>query len=106
VVASGLEGLVIYLAKALVDRPEQVEVSTSDVDGAQMLELRVASDDVGKVIGRDGRTINAIRSLVTAAALKQGKKARLEILDDRRVGTPGGPVTPKANGLPPEPAPQ
>ena len=51
-----------------------------------LYELKVAPDDVGKVIGRDGRTVNALRTVVAAAALKRGEKARLEILDDRRNG--------------------
>ena len=56
----------------------------SDADGGKLYELKVAQEDVGKVIGRDGRTVNAIRTLLTAAAQKSGARARLEILDDRR----------------------
>ena len=79
-----MEGLIQYLVKALVDRPEQVELRTSDVEGGKLYELKVAPEDVGKVIGRDGRTIHAVRTLVAAAAQRKGEKARLEILDDRR----------------------
>lgn len=79
-----LEPLVSYLAKALVDKPDQVEIRVSAVEGVTLFELKVAPDDVGKVIGRDGRTVNAIRTVLTAAALKSGEKVRLEILDDRR----------------------
>ncbi|MBX5483489.1 MAG: KH domain-containing protein [Myxococcaceae bacterium] len=79
-----MEELIAYLAKSLVDHPDQVEVRTSEADGGKLFELKVAQEDVGKVIGRDGRTVNAIRTLLSAAAQKQGARARLEILDDRR----------------------
>lgn len=79
-----MEALISYIARALVDRPEQVELRASDVDGGKLFELKVAPEDVGKVIGRDGRTINALRTLVAAAGQRQGTRARLEILDDRR----------------------
>jgi uncharacterized protein len=85
-----MEGLLTYIAKALVDRPDQVELRSFDADGGKTYELKVAAEDVGKVIGRDGRTVNALRTLLAAAAQKKGAKVRLEILDDRRgpVGAP------------------
>jgi predicted RNA-binding protein YlqC (UPF0109 family) len=88
--------LITYIAKALVDKPEAVELRESDApaDGGKVLELKVAPEDVGKVIGRDGRTVNAMRTLLAAAAQKKGVKARLEILDDRR----------NAQAAPPAPA--
>ncbi|MCI0569681.1 MAG: KH domain-containing protein [Myxococcaceae bacterium] len=79
-----MEGLILYIARGLVDAPEQVEVKASDAEGVRLFELKVAPGDVGKVIGRDGRTVNALRTLLSAAAQKQGVKARLELLDDRR----------------------
>ncbi|MCE9671296.1 KH domain-containing protein [Myxococcus stipitatus] len=79
-----MEQLLTYLARALVDQPDQVGLRMSDVDGARLFELKVAPEDVGKVIGRDGRTVNALRTLLNAAAQKAGQKVRLEILDDRR----------------------
>jgi predicted RNA-binding protein YlqC (UPF0109 family) len=79
-----VEQLIIYLARALVDQPDQVSLRASDAEGARLYELKVAPEDVGKVIGRDGRTVGALRTLVGAAAQKQGQKVRLEILDDRR----------------------
>jgi predicted RNA-binding protein YlqC (UPF0109 family) len=96
-----VEQLLTYLARALVDQPDQVGMRVSEVDGAQLFELKVAPEDVGKVIGRDGRTVNALRTLLTAAAQKQGQKVRLEILDDRRAplapGTaPAAPPAPDA----------
>jgi predicted RNA-binding protein YlqC (UPF0109 family) len=90
-----LEGLIQYLARALVDAPERVELRVSDVDGGRLLELRVAPEDIGKVIGRDGRTVNAMRTLLAAVAQKLGTKARLEVLDDRKhpaVSAPPPPV--------------
>lgn len=92
-----MEALVTYLAKALVDKPDQVELRASDVEGVRMLELKVAAEDVGKVIGRDGRTVNAMRTLLALAAQKKGVKARLEILDDRKQQPPpAAPVAPPA----------
>ncbi|PTL80796.1 KH domain-containing protein [Vitiosangium sp. GDMCC 1.1324] len=79
-----MEQLIIYLARALVDQPDQVSLRASDVEGARLYELKVAPEDVGKVIGRDGRTVGALRTLLGAAAQKQGQKVRLEIQDDRR----------------------
>jgi len=79
-----LESLIAYLAKSLVDRPEQVTLRLASSDGGFTFELQVAPEDVGKVIGRDGRTVNAMRTLLAAAAQRLGHKARLEILDDRR----------------------
>lgn len=79
------EALITYLAKALVDRPEQVAVRPAMGDAGRVYELQVAPEDVGKVIGRDGRTVNAMRTLLAAAAQRKGEKARLEILDDRRL---------------------
>ncbi|MBS1151501.1 MAG: hypothetical protein H6Q89_3199 [Myxococcaceae bacterium] len=89
-----MKGLIEYIARALVDQPEAVELKSSDAEGGVLYELKVAPDDVGKVIGRDGRTVNALRTVVAAAAQKSGQKARLEILDDRRNGQPEGSVDP------------
>ena len=85
-----MERLLTYLAQALVDKPDQVSLRVSEVEGAQLYELRVAPEDIGKVIGRDGRTVGALRTLLGAAAQKGGQKVRLEIADDRRPsGAPG-----------------
>jgi uncharacterized protein len=83
-----MEELVQYLARALVDAPEAVELKVSPIEGGSLYELKVAPGDVGKVIGRDGRTVNALRTVVQHAAQKRGEKARLEILDDRKVQVP------------------
>ena len=90
-----MEQLIIYLTRALVDQPDQVSLRASEVDGARLYELKVAPEDVGKVIGRDGRTVGALRTLLGAAAQKHGQKVRLEIQDDRRqqaqASTPSSP---------------
>lgn len=86
-----MKELIEYLARAVVDRPEAVQLKVSAADGATLYELSVAREDVGKVIGRDGRTINAIRTVVTHAAQKKGEKVRLELLEERSPPTPAGP---------------
>ncbi len=92
-----MDSLIVYIVRALVDKADAVEVKTTSVDGGMLYELKVAPEDVGKVIGRDGRTVNALRTVVAAAALKKGEKARVEILDDRRNGPTA--VPPAAPGL-------
>jgi predicted RNA-binding protein YlqC (UPF0109 family) len=104
-----LEALITYIARALVDRPEEVALRASEVDGAKLFELKVAPEDVGKVIGRDGRTVNAIRTLLSAAAQREGARARLEIVDDRRGSQSSAPaIAPNApaTGAPPDSAGQ
>jgi len=77
-----LEELIVYLAKALVDKPEEVNVTLETLeDGILNYQLKVASEDVGKVIGKKGRIANALRVIIKAAAMKESKKARLQILD-------------------------
>lgn len=76
-----LSGLVATIAKALVDEPNEVEVSEIDEGNSTTLELRVAKADIGKVIGKDGRTAQSIRAVVAAAAQKAGRRAQLDILD-------------------------
>ena len=69
-----LENLLLVLARSLVDEPEKVEVSGTETDSRVDLELRVAPDDMGRVIGRQGRTIRAIRTVVKAASVKLGQE--------------------------------
>jgi predicted RNA-binding protein YlqC (UPF0109 family) len=90
--------LVETIARALVDKPDAVEIKVTPQDGGVLYELKVAPDDIGKVIGRDGRTVNALRTVLQHAALKKGEKARLEIVDERRTGAAQGPqpATPPA----------
>ena len=76
-----LKDLVEYLAKALVDEPDQVEVAEIAGEQTIVLELRVAKSDLGKVIGKQGRTVKAMRSILSAASSKLRKRADLEILE-------------------------
>ena len=76
-----LKDLIATIAEALVDDPDAVEVEEVDEDGGVTVELRVAPDDSGKVIGKDGRTAQSMRALLNAAAAKQGCRAHLDILD-------------------------
>ena len=75
-----MEELVAYIARALVDDPKQVRVTRIEGAQAVVLELRVASADMGKVIGKEGRIVNAIRVLVRVSAAREGKRATLEIV--------------------------
>jgi len=79
-----MKEFVEYVVKALVDHPEQVDVKEVDGERVIVFELRLNQTDVGKIIGKSGRTITAIRTLLTSAAAKQGKRAMLEIIE------PGG----------------
>ncbi|HBS59765.1 MAG: KH domain-containing protein [Bacillota bacterium] len=72
--------LVEIIAKALVDHPEEVAIKTLEDNRSTVLELTVAPEDMGKVIGKQGRIAKAIRTVVKAAATKEGKKVSLEIL--------------------------
>jgi len=76
-----MRDLVESIAKALVDHPEQVLVNAVEGEQVTVLELRVAADDMGKVIGRQGRTAKSIRTLLGAAGMKLKKRYTLEILE-------------------------
>ena len=73
--------LVELIAKALVDKPEEVSVRAVEGEQVKVLELRVADDDIGKVIGKNGRTAKSIRTLLGAAGMKLKKRFTLEVLD-------------------------
>jgi uncharacterized protein len=77
-----MKELLEYLARKLVDEPGSVEVEQFDEDdGTVVLELAVADDDYGKVIGKGGRTANALRTVVKAAAVKEGRRVLVDIVD-------------------------
>jgi len=77
-----MKELLEYLARALVDQPDSVRVDEfEEEDGTVVLELTVADDDYGKVIGRGGRTAAALRTVVKAAALKEQRRVLLDIVD-------------------------
>ena len=73
--------LVEYVAKALVDHPDQVRVSEIEGEKTSVIELSVAKDDLGKVIGRQGRTARAIRVILGAVSASLGKRSVLEIIE-------------------------
>ncbi len=74
--------LVEYVARALVDVPDEVRVNMIEGEKSTILELKVSPDDIGKVIGKHGRIAKAIRTILSATATKTGKRVVLEILDD------------------------
>lgn len=76
-----MKELVEYIAKALVEHPEQVVIKEIAGEKTVVYELRVGAGDIGRVIGREGRTAKAIREILTAAAMRKGKRAQLEILE-------------------------
>ena len=76
-----MKDLLEYLAKALVDHPEEVTVNATENESTVVLELNVARDDIGKVIGKQGRIARALRTIVKASAVKNGKRAIVEIVD-------------------------
>jgi hypothetical protein len=76
-----MKDLVVQIAKALVDNPEQVAVNVLEGSQATVLELAVAKEDLGKIIGKQGRTARAIRTILSAASAKQRKRAVLEIVE-------------------------
>ena len=74
--------LVEYLIRALVEHPDEVRVEEVESDGDVVLEVRVADDDLGRVIGRSGRVANAIRTIAKAAATHEDRRVMVEILED------------------------
>jgi len=78
---SAMKDLLVEIAKALVDNPEDVAVTEVEGEQTTVLELRVRNEDLGKVIGRQGRTARAIRTLLAAAGMKIQKRFVLEILE-------------------------
>lgn len=77
-----MERLLEYLARALVDHPDEVSVeSFKEDDGTIVLELQVAEGDAGKVIGRGGRTVSALRTVLKASAVKDGRRVLVDVVD-------------------------
>ena len=76
-----MKELLIYIAQNLVDNPGAVEVQEREGDGETVLELRVAPEDMGKVIGRQGRIAKEIRALMRSVAQRQGKRISVDIVD-------------------------
>ena len=76
-----MKNLIEYIAKALVDHPDDVQVNEVEGEQTTGLELKVAQDDLGKVIGKQGRTARALRTILSAASTKAKKRTVLEILE-------------------------
>lgn len=76
-----MKDLIEYIATSLVDHPESVEVALVDGEQSLVLELRVAKEDLGKVIGKQGRTAKALRTILSAASAKADKRVVLEIVE-------------------------
>jgi predicted RNA-binding protein YlqC (UPF0109 family) len=76
-----MKDLVKFIAEALVDNPNQVEVTEVEGERTSVLELKVAKDDLGKIIGKQGRTARAIRTILAAASAKINKRIVLEIME-------------------------
>lgn len=74
-----MKALLSFIVTSLVDRADAVQVTETDQDDTLVLELQVAKEDLGKVIGKQGRTVRAIRTLVTATASRTNRKVKLEI---------------------------
>jgi len=77
----GMKELIEYIAKGLVDNPDKVEVSEVNGDQTCVLELKVAKEDLGKVIGKQGRSARAMRTILSAASTKLKKRTVLEIIE-------------------------
>ncbi|TVQ39254.1 MAG: KH domain-containing protein [Spirochaetaceae bacterium] len=73
--------LVSYVARALVDEPDEVEVNVIEGEKSTIIELRVSQSDIGKVIGKHGRIAKALRTILSATSTRTGKRIVLEILD-------------------------
>lgn len=81
VVGASMKEIVDYIARQLVDEPDRVEVKQIEGERTTVIELRVAPEDLGRVIGREGRTAKAMRAILNAAATQEQKRAVLEILE-------------------------
>ncbi len=77
---ASMKELVEFIAKSLVDDPSQVYVSEIEGETSVILELRVGPEDMGRIIGKGGRTVNSVRTLVRILAAKQGKRVTLEVV--------------------------
>ncbi|HIC86534.1 MAG TPA: KH domain-containing protein [Desulfobacterales bacterium] len=76
-----MKELIAYIAKALVDKPEEVQVTEIEGEQTSVIELKVAKEDLGKVIGKQGRTARAMRTILSAASTKINKRSVLEIIE-------------------------
>ena len=79
-----MQALLEYVVKGLVSHPDEVMITPVERQGSTVYELRLNTEDVGKIIGRQGVTINAIRSLLTTGSAKKGLRCSVEIVEDKR----------------------
>ncbi|MDE0032610.1 MAG: KH domain-containing protein [Deltaproteobacteria bacterium] len=78
-----MKELVQYLARSIVNQPDAVEVTETQNDDASVFELKVAKEDLGRIIGKQGRTAKSLRTILTAAAARVDRKVVLEIVDEQ-----------------------
>jgi predicted RNA-binding protein YlqC (UPF0109 family) len=78
-----MKELVRYLARSLVSNPDAVEINETMNDGTSVLELKVAKEDLGRIIGKQGRTAKSIRTILNAAASRTNRKVVLEIIEEK-----------------------
>jgi len=77
-----MKELVRYLARALVSNPGAIEIKESEKDGTSVIEIKVAKEDLGRIIGKQGRTAKSIRTLLNAAASRENRRVMLEIVEE------------------------
>lgn len=90
-----MQAFVEYVIKGLVPNPDQVVVSALEKDGATVFEVRVSPEDMGKVIGREGQTINIIRSLLQVGASHKGQRCSLDLIDENGARRESRPERPR-----------
>lgn len=76
-----MKDLIAHIAKALVDKPEEVVITETEGQQIYLIELKVANEDIGKIIGKQGRTVQAIRTILDAASAKMKKRSSFEIIE-------------------------
>jgi predicted RNA-binding protein YlqC (UPF0109 family) len=86
-----MQAFLEYVVKGLVPDPASVAVIAAERDGATVFEIRIPQADMGKIIGREGQTINVIRSLLQAGAVRKGLRCSVEVLDESGQGRPERP---------------
>lgn len=95
-----MKAFIEYVVKALVDFPNELDVHEIDGERTVVYELRLNKTDIGKVIGKQGRTIQALRTLVNSASAKLGKRAMVEIVEDTPYVKPSTEIPPSPKPLP------
>ena len=81
-----MKDLIMHLAKELVDKPEEVVVTEIKGQQSSVIELKVAKEDMGKIIGKKGKNVQALRTILNGASIKTGKRYVLELMEDKKQG--------------------